>query len=82
MQRLVTSRTGHRLTPEEVRAARPLRAKVIAVQPGGTVEPLSHRMAGVDRPIPGYARVATHDHRFQRGTTLEQQRGQQEHSWL
>ena len=60
---------------EEVQAARPLRTKVITVQPGDTVEPLSHRMAGVDRPMGQYARVATHDHRFQRGTTLEQQRG-------
>jgi len=30
----------------------------------------------------GYARVAIHDHRFQRGATLEQQRGQQKHWWL
>jgi predicted Zn-dependent protease len=27
-----------------------LRIKVITVQPGDTVESLSHRMAGVDRP--------------------------------
>jgi predicted Zn-dependent protease len=40
-----------RLTLEEIQAARPLRIKVITVQPGDTVESLSHRMAGVDRPM-------------------------------
>jgi predicted Zn-dependent protease len=39
-----------RLTLEEIQAARPLRIKVITVQPGDTVDSLSHRMAGVDRP--------------------------------
>lgn len=39
-----------RLTLEEIQAARPLRIKVITVQPGDTVESLAHRMAGVDRP--------------------------------
>jgi predicted Zn-dependent protease len=39
-----------RLTLEEIQAARPLRIKVINVQPGDTVESLSHRMTGVDRP--------------------------------
>jgi predicted Zn-dependent protease len=39
-----------RLTLEEIQAARPLRIKVITVQPGDTVESLSHRMAGLDRP--------------------------------
>ena len=39
-----------RLTLEEIQAARPLRIKVITVQPGDTVETLSHRMAGVDHP--------------------------------
>jgi predicted Zn-dependent protease len=39
-----------RLTLEEIQAARPLRVKVITVQPGDTVESLSHRMMGVDRP--------------------------------
>jgi predicted Zn-dependent protease len=39
-----------RLTLEEIQAARPLRIKMITVQPGDTVESLSHRMAGVDRP--------------------------------
>jgi predicted Zn-dependent protease len=40
-----------RLTLEEIQEARPLRIKVITVQPGDTVESLSHRMAGVDRPM-------------------------------
>jgi predicted Zn-dependent protease len=35
---------------EEIQAARSLRIKVITVQPSDTVESLSHRMAGVDRP--------------------------------
>ncbi|MDB5634003.1 MAG: peptidase Ste24p [Tardiphaga sp.] len=39
-----------RLTLAEIQAARPLRIKVITVQPGDTVESLSHRMNGVDRP--------------------------------
>lgn len=39
-----------RLTLNEIQAARPLRIKVITVQPGDTVESLSHRMAGVDHP--------------------------------
>jgi predicted Zn-dependent protease len=39
------------LTLEEIQAARPLRIKVITAQPGDTVESLSHRMAGIDRPI-------------------------------
>jgi predicted Zn-dependent protease len=39
-----------RLTLEEIQAARPLRIKVITVQPGDTVESLSHRMSGVDHP--------------------------------
>jgi predicted Zn-dependent protease len=38
-----------RLTLEEIQAARPLRIKIITVQPGDTVESLSHRMMGVDR---------------------------------
>jgi predicted Zn-dependent protease len=40
-----------RLTLEEIQAARPLRIKVITVQPGDTVESLSHRMDGVDHPM-------------------------------
>ncbi|MBB5049013.1 putative Zn-dependent protease [Rhodopseudomonas rhenobacensis] len=39
-----------RLTLEEIQAARPLRIKIITVQPGDTVDSLSHRMAGVDKP--------------------------------
>jgi predicted Zn-dependent protease len=45
-----TVRSFRRLTLGEIQAARPLRIKVITVQPGDTVESLSHRMAGVDRP--------------------------------
>jgi predicted Zn-dependent protease len=40
-----------RLTLDEIQAARPLRIKVITVQPGDTVESLSHRMADLDHPI-------------------------------
>lgn len=46
-----TVNSFRRLTLEEVQAARPLRIKVISVQPGDTVESLSHRMAGIDRPL-------------------------------
>jgi len=45
-----TVRSFRRLTLEEIQAARPLRIRVITVQPGDTVESLSHRMAGVDHP--------------------------------
>jgi predicted Zn-dependent protease len=45
-----TVNSFRRLTLEETQTARPLRVKVITVQPGDTVESLSHRMAGVDRP--------------------------------
>src|SRR6202140_5007803 len=45
-----TVNSFRRLTLEEIQAARPLRIKVITVQPGDTVESLSHRMAGVARP--------------------------------
>ena len=41
-----TVNSFRRLTLEEIQAARPLRIKVITVQPGDTVESLSHRMAG------------------------------------
>jgi predicted Zn-dependent protease len=44
-----TVNSFRRLTLDEIQAARPLRIKVITVQPGDTVESLSHRMAGVDR---------------------------------
>jgi predicted Zn-dependent protease len=46
-----TVNSFRRLTLEEIQAARPLRIKVITVQPGDTVESLSHRMAGVDHPV-------------------------------
>jgi predicted Zn-dependent protease len=46
-----TVNSFRRLTLEEIQAARPLRIKVITVQPGDTVESLSHRMTGVDHPV-------------------------------
>ena len=44
-----TVNSFRRLTLEEIQAARPLRIKVITVQPGDTVDSLAHRMSGVDR---------------------------------
>ncbi len=46
-----TVNSFRRLTLAEIQAARPLRLKVINVQPGDTVESLAHRMSGVDRPL-------------------------------
>ena len=46
-----TVNSFRRLTLEEIQDARPLRIKVITVQPGDTVESLSHRMAGVDHAL-------------------------------
>jgi predicted Zn-dependent protease len=46
-----TVNSFRRLTLAEIQAARPLRLKVITVQPGDTVESISHRMSGVDRPL-------------------------------
>ena len=46
-----TVNSFRKLTLEEVQSARPLRIKVITVQPGDTVESVSHRMAGVDHPM-------------------------------
>lgn len=45
-----TVNSFRRLTPEEAESARPLHLKVITVQPGDTVDSLSHRMEGVDHP--------------------------------
>jgi predicted Zn-dependent protease len=45
-----TVNSFRRLSLDEVQAARPLRIKIITVQPGDTVESLAHRMAGVDHP--------------------------------
>ena len=45
-----TIKSFRRLTLEEIQAARPLRIKIVAVQPGDTVESLSRRMGGVDHP--------------------------------
>ncbi|MGC2776203.1 MAG: M48 family metalloprotease [Bradyrhizobium sp.] len=46
-----TVNSFRRLSLDEIQSARPLRIKVITVQPGDTVESLAHRMTGVDRPI-------------------------------
>jgi predicted Zn-dependent protease len=46
-----TVNSFRKLTLEEVQSARPLRIKVITVQPGDTVESLSHRIGGVDHPM-------------------------------
>src|ERR1700754_2643145 len=46
-----TVNSFRRLTLAEIQEARPLRIKVINVQPGDTVESLAHRMAGVDRQL-------------------------------
>jgi len=46
-----TVNSFRRLTLDEIQAARPLRIRVITVQPGDTVESLAHRMSGVDRPV-------------------------------
>jgi predicted Zn-dependent protease len=46
-----TVNSFRRLSLEEIQAARPLRIKVITVQPGDTVESLAHRMDGVDHPL-------------------------------
>jgi predicted Zn-dependent protease len=40
-----------RLTLTEIQAARPLRIKIVSVKPGDTVESMSRRMQGVDRPL-------------------------------
>jgi predicted Zn-dependent protease len=45
-----TVNSFRRLTLDEIQAARPLRIKVITVQPGDTVDSLSHRMASIDHP--------------------------------
>jgi predicted Zn-dependent protease len=46
-----TVNSFRRLSLDEIQSARPLRIKVITVQPGDTVESLAHRMSGVDRPV-------------------------------
>jgi predicted Zn-dependent protease len=65
-----TVNSFRRLTLDEIQAARPLRIKIITVQPGDTVESLSHRMAGVDRAadrfrvlngLDGHAQVKARD---------------------
>ncbi len=46
-----TVNSFRRLTLAEIQAARPLRVKIVAVKPGDTVESMSRRMQGVDRPL-------------------------------
>ncbi len=46
-----TVNSFRRLTLAEIQAARPLRIKVVTVQPGDTVESVASRMQGVDRPV-------------------------------
>jgi predicted Zn-dependent protease len=46
-----TVHSFRRLTLTEIQAARPLRIKVVSVKPGDTVESMSRRMQGVDRPL-------------------------------
>jgi predicted Zn-dependent protease len=46
-----TVNSFRRLTLAEIQAARPLRIKVVTVQPGDTVESVAHRMQGIDRPV-------------------------------
>ncbi|MGL4558899.1 MAG: LysM peptidoglycan-binding domain-containing protein, partial [Afipia sp.] len=46
-----TVNSFRRLTLAEIQAARPLRIKVVTVQPGDTIESLAARMQGVDRPV-------------------------------
>jgi len=60
-----TVNSFRRLTPEEIQAAQPLRIKVITVQPGDTVESLSRRMAGVDRPLERFRMLNELDARAQ-----------------
>ncbi len=45
-----TVNSFRRLSLDEIQAARPLRIRVINVQPGDTVESISHRMTGVNHP--------------------------------
>jgi predicted Zn-dependent protease len=46
-----TVNSFRRLTLAEIQAARPLRIKIVTVQPGDTIESLASRMQGVDRPV-------------------------------
>jgi predicted Zn-dependent protease len=43
--------TFRRMTLAEINAAKPLRLKIVTVEPGDTVERLAGRMAGLDHPI-------------------------------
>ena len=46
-----TVNSFRRLTLNEIQSARPLRLRVVAVKPGDSVESMSRRMQGVDRPL-------------------------------
>ena len=46
-----TVNSFRRLSLDEIQSARPLRIKIITVQPGDTVDSLAHRMAGLDHPL-------------------------------
>lgn len=46
-----TVNSFRRLSLDEIQSARPLRIKIITVQPGDTVDSLAHRMSGLDHPI-------------------------------
>lgn len=58
-----TVNSFRRLTLAEIQAARPLRIKVVTVQPGDTVESLASRMQGVDRPVDRFRVLNSFDSR-------------------
>ena len=60
-----TVNSFRRLTLQEIQSARPLRIKVITVQPGDTVESLSRRMVGVDQPVERFRMLNELDGRAQ-----------------
>jgi predicted Zn-dependent protease len=43
--------TFRRMTPAEINAAKPLRLKIVTLEPGDTIERMAARMVGVDRPV-------------------------------
>ena len=58
-----TVNSFRRLTLAEIQAARPLRIKVVTVQPGDTIESLASRMQGVDRPVDRFRVLNSFDSR-------------------
>jgi len=46
-----TINSFRRLTLEEIQSARPLRIRIVTVQPGDTVESLSRRSSSIDHPV-------------------------------